>query len=100
CCDDCCHLGVRVRAEALPLTRTVSNRDVNFQGLFTTNDFSFTYEWGVRAAAEIRVGCDCSAEVVYMGQQHWRDNLSLSFGPAVPPATATYVSDLQGGEIN
>jgi len=104
CCgllNDCCELGVRFRAEFLPMTRTVSNRTVVFDNGLSTDDFSFTYEWGVRAAAEVRVGCDCSAEVVYMGQQRWRDDIILD-NPAilVLPETATYVSELFGGEVN
>jgi hypothetical protein len=100
CCgllDDChCDPWLRFRAEFLPLHRRTSDENVNFAGLFTTEDFDFTFEPGGRLAAEVRVCCDCSLEASYLGLYRWADELQDVNGNF----SASYVSQLQGGEVN
>ncbi len=105
-CEECAGLldgcsgqpWVRFRAEALPLHRSTSNHVVDF-GTFTTDDFDFRFEPGVRVAAEVRVGCECSLEVSYFGLHRWDDRLLQDFGGG-DIIEASYTSELQGGEIN
>lgn len=115
CCDDCyddccyddCGWGldgghgprVRFRAEFLPLHRTPSNEVISFDGLFTTEDFDFTFVPGVRAAAEVLVGCDSSLEVLYQGLHRWDEEVLIDLGGG-NLLGASYVSQLQGGEAN
>ena len=97
--DGCnCQPWLRLRTEALPLTRTTGKQFVNF-GDFTTEDFDFTFEPGVRIAAEVRIGCACSLEASYFGLYRWDERLLRDFGGG-NIVEASYVSELQGGEIN
>jgi hypothetical protein len=109
CCDECCGLlndccchepWIRFRGEALALERSEGDSHVNFGGGLTQDHFDFTYDIGVRLAAEIRFGCDCSAEAVYTGMQRWQDDIISLNDAGGLIATSNYVSELQEGEIN
>jgi hypothetical protein len=108
-CDECCGLlndcgcceaWIRFRAEVLPMHRSEGDDEIDFAGLFTLDDFDFTYEWGFRAAAEIRMGCDHSAEVVYIGQHRWEDDVEAVDLTGTVTGIGEYESRLNGGEIN
>jgi hypothetical protein len=105
-CDDCCFDGciepwVRLRAEFLPLHRPARDEFVDFGGgvfPFNSNDFDFTFEPGLRVAAEFRCGCERSLEVVYFGMHRWRDEVIIDDG--IDVVDGAYTSQLHGGEIN
>ncbi len=89
----------RFRAEFVPLHRSTSNEVISFNGLFTTEDFDFTFVPGVRAAAEIHVGCDCSLEVAYLGLHRWDEEVVVDLGGG-NLLGASYTSQMHGGEVN
>jgi hypothetical protein len=97
----CCHEPwIRLRAEALALERSEGDGNVTFAPGLNQDLFDFTYDIGVRAAVEIRAGCDNSVEAVYMGMQRWQDEIEVVNAGGAPIAAANYVSELHGGEVN